>query len=255
MATTPDYVEYVAERLSSTGNVRYKKMFGEYMVYINDKPLVLVCDNTAFVKILPCLDNLMANAEHGLPYSGAKEHYILDIDDRELAEHVIEELGRIIDVPKTKEKNFAHPKVLYHFTNLHYLNKILSEKWITTTESNLTFSQSANPRVVWMTDIPMPDNHGLLFQDNMPDELNKTFYRISIRWKKHFRRWDEWSEEKEMDFETKQALIESAGAQNTYKSWYISENNIPINDWLTIEDTRSGKVLFKWQNKKFIRQD
>lgn len=49
MASTPDYVEYIAERLASTGSVRYKKMFGEYMVYVNDKPLVLVCDNTAFM--------------------------------------------------------------------------------------------------------------------------------------------------------------------------------------------------------------
>lgn len=254
MASTPDYVEYVAERLASTGIVRYKKMFGEYMVYINDKPLVLVCDNTAFVKILPCLESLMVKAERGLPYDGAKEHYILDIEDKELAEHVIEELNKVVDVPKTKNKKSVLPKVLYHFTSLYNLNKILPEKWIMTTESNFAFSKSANPHVVWMTDMPMPDNHGLLFDDNMPDELNKTFYRISIRWKKHFRRWDEWSKEKEMDFDIKRMLIESAGAQNTYKSWYISESNIPINDWLTIEDTRTGKVLFKWEDKRFTKQ-
>jgi TfoX/Sxy family transcriptional regulator of competence genes len=41
MASTPDYVEYVAERLASTGRVRYKKMFGEYMVYVNDNPSCL----------------------------------------------------------------------------------------------------------------------------------------------------------------------------------------------------------------------
>jgi hypothetical protein len=254
MASTPDYVEYVAERLASTGRVRYKKMFGEYMVYVNDKPLVLVCDNTAFVKFLPCLDSLMANAERGLPYDGAKEHYILDVEDSELAEHVIEELNRVVNVPKSKDKKSAHPNVLYHFTSLYHLNKILSEKWLTTTESNLTFSQSANPHVVWMTDMPIPDKHGLLFQDNMPDELNKTFYRISIRWKKHFWRWDKWSEEKGIDTETKRVLIESARAQDTYKSWYVSEKNIPINDWLTIEDTRTGKVLFKWEDKRFTKQ-
>lgn len=253
MASTPDYVEYVAERLASTGRVRYKKVFGEYMVYVNDKPLVLVCDNTVFVKILPCLNILMINAERSFPYNSAKEHYILDIEDKELVERVIEELDKVINVPKTKNKKSIHPKVLYHFTSLYNLNKILPEKWITTTESDFAFSQS-NPHVVWMTDMPMPDNHGLLFDDNMPDELNKTFYRISIRWKKHFRRWDEWSKEKEMDSDIKRMLIESAGAQNTYKSWYISERNIPINDWLTIEDTRTGKVLFKWEDKRFTKQ-
>ena len=31
----------------------------------------------------------------------------------------------------------SHPKVLYHFTSLFHLNRILPSKWITTTESNL----------------------------------------------------------------------------------------------------------------------
>lgn len=51
--------------------------------------------------------------------------------------------------------------------------------------------------------------------------------------------------------ETKRAIIETAGAQDTYKSWYVSESNIPINDWVTVEDVRTGKVLIKWENKKF----
>ena len=53
MATTVDYIEFVCEQLAGVGAVRYHKMFGEYMVYVNDKPLLLVCDNTVFVKILP----------------------------------------------------------------------------------------------------------------------------------------------------------------------------------------------------------
>jgi DNA helicase-2/ATP-dependent DNA helicase PcrA len=43
------------------GAVRYKKMFGEYMVYVNEKPILLVCDNTVFVKIL---DRLIWYYEH-----------------------------------------------------------------------------------------------------------------------------------------------------------------------------------------------
>ena len=53
MATTKDYIEYVCERLHGAGGLRYRKMFGEYMVYVNDKPVLLVCDNTVFVKIVP----------------------------------------------------------------------------------------------------------------------------------------------------------------------------------------------------------
>lgn len=255
MASTPDYVEYVAERLSSTGRICYKKMFGEYMVYINDKPLVLICDNTAFVKILPFLKSIMAEAERGFPYDGAKEHYVLDIEDRELVERVISVLDKIVDVPKPKIKKSSHPKVLYHYTSQFHLNRILQSKRITLTESNLGFAMQGNPCVVWMTDMPTPDNHGLLFQDNMPDDINKTFYRISIRWKNHFRLWDKWSEEKGIDPETKRVLIESAGARETYMSWYVSESNVPVNDWLTIEDVRIGKVLFKREGRVLVKQD
>ena len=85
------------------------------------------------------------------------------------------------------------------------------------------------------------------------DELNKTFYRISIRWNNHFKLWDKWSAETGIKPETKQAIIETAEAHETYKSWYISEHNIPINDWVTIEDVRTGRVLFKWENKKFLK--
>lgn len=50
MATTPEYNEFVCERLEPFGAVRSRKMFGEYMVYLNDKPIISVCDNTVFVK-------------------------------------------------------------------------------------------------------------------------------------------------------------------------------------------------------------
>jgi len=104
MATTVDFIEYVCNQIEGVGVVRYKKMFGEYMVYVDDKPILLICDNTVFVKILPSLDGLMANADKGYPYDGAKEHYVLDIDDSELARKVIAELLPVIPVPKPRKK-------------------------------------------------------------------------------------------------------------------------------------------------------
>ena len=104
MATTVDFIEYVCGQIDGMGTVRYKKMFGEYMVYVNDKPILLVCDNMVFVKILPCLDKLMADAEVGYPYDGAKEHYVLDVDDRELTREVIAVLEPVIPLPKPKKK-------------------------------------------------------------------------------------------------------------------------------------------------------
>lgn len=65
MATTESYINYVCEELNGIGNIRYKKMFGEYMVYLNDKPVMIVCNNTSFVKKLDIIQEDMKNAETG----------------------------------------------------------------------------------------------------------------------------------------------------------------------------------------------
>ena len=104
MATTLDFAEYVAAQVADCGLIRYKKMFGEYMIYVNEKPVLLVCDNTVFVKTLPCLDALMAGADRDFPYDGAKEHYILDIDNAELAREVVTVLESVTPLPKPRKK-------------------------------------------------------------------------------------------------------------------------------------------------------
>ena len=105
MATTVDFIEFVCEQIRGNYTVRYKKMFGEYMVYVNDKPVLLVCDNCVFVKKLPQIESLMSDAESGVPYSGAKEHYILDMEDVEHANEVIGILEKITPLPKKKNKS------------------------------------------------------------------------------------------------------------------------------------------------------
>jgi len=109
MATTKDYIEYAAPQAAGTGAVRYKKMFGEYMLYVDDKPLLLVCDSTVFVKKYPVLEEIMKDAPLGYPYSpekypGVQKHYILDIDDQPLVRRVIAALLPVVPVPKPRKK-------------------------------------------------------------------------------------------------------------------------------------------------------
>ncbi|HYE69508.1 MAG TPA: TfoX/Sxy family protein [Anaerovoracaceae bacterium] len=104
MSTTADFIEYVCEQIRGVGYVRNKKMFGEYMVYVNEKPILLVCDNIVYVKELDVIEDRMKNAEKGFPYSGAKEHYILDIDDADFAKEIISILEPVTSLPKPKPK-------------------------------------------------------------------------------------------------------------------------------------------------------
>ena len=102
MATTAEYMEYVCGQLAGVGALRYRKMFGEYMLYVNDKPVLTVCDNTVYVKKLDCLAAYALPA--GCPYEGAKEHYILDIDDGERSREIVEKAEAVTPLPKTKKK-------------------------------------------------------------------------------------------------------------------------------------------------------
>jgi len=102
MATQVDYIEFVCEQIRNTGKIRYRKMFGEYMIYLNDKPLFLVCDNTVYVKMFDEIKELMDDAAQGYPYNGAKLHYILDIDNRDFSEDVIRRIEPLLKYPKPK---------------------------------------------------------------------------------------------------------------------------------------------------------
>lgn len=104
MATDLAFIQYVCEQIRGE-NVRYKKMFGEYMVYVNDKPVLLVCDNCVYVKKLPQIAPYLQDAECGVPYEGAKEHYILDVEDTQRTAEVVAVLERITPVPKKRKRS------------------------------------------------------------------------------------------------------------------------------------------------------
>ena len=104
MATSVEFIEFVCSQLGNEFEVRYKKMFGEYMVYANDKPILLVCDNTVYVKKLEIIQDDLADARMGIPYGGAKEHYILDIDDQDLVRDVVRKLEKVTPLPKPRKK-------------------------------------------------------------------------------------------------------------------------------------------------------
>ena len=103
MSTSKEYILFVLEQLDGFSDVTYKKMFGEYIVYVQEKPILIVCDNCVMVKKVPELAELMKEAPDGFPYDGAKVHYILDIENRELTAQVVDILVKVTKVPKKKK--------------------------------------------------------------------------------------------------------------------------------------------------------
>lgn len=112
MATSSDFIEFVYDQVANaTDSIRYRKMFGDYMVFSCDKPVLLVCDDTVYVKQIP--DVLAVFSAHGItpdagiPYKGARPYYILDIENTDLAIEMVQTLTRVLPMPKPKKKKTA----------------------------------------------------------------------------------------------------------------------------------------------------
>lgn len=83
---------------------KVQKNVWRVLVYLNEKPVLLVCENCVFIKKLGKIESLMQGAEEGIPYKGSKPHYILDMENCELVDKVIRILEEITPVPKKRVK-------------------------------------------------------------------------------------------------------------------------------------------------------
>jgi len=72
-------------------------------------------------------------------------------------------------------------EVLYHFTCQYNLSAILHKRYLSLSDSNFSFEKVELYPVVWLTNLLTPDNMGLLFDMNIPADLNKTHIRFTIK--------------------------------------------------------------------------
>lgn len=104
MACSAEYIEFLCSQLEGIGVIRSRKMFGDYCIYVDEKPVILACDEIAYIKKHKAIADMMKDAEVGFPYDGAKEHYILDIEHSTYAKEVINALLPHLPYPKPKKK-------------------------------------------------------------------------------------------------------------------------------------------------------
>lgn len=100
MASSQEYIDFVCSQLKGAGVIRTRRMFGDWCIYVDEKPVMLVCDEQCYVKKHEAILALMQEAQVGFPYDGVKEHYILDIEHRENALAVVKKLAEVLPYPK-----------------------------------------------------------------------------------------------------------------------------------------------------------
>ena len=106
MASDKSFVEYIVDQIENTGQITFKKMFGEYAVYCNGKVVALVCDNQLFVKPTEGGRDFIGDVVEAPAYTGAKPSFLIDdrIEDREWISNLIRITFKELPEQKTKKK-------------------------------------------------------------------------------------------------------------------------------------------------------
>jgi TfoX/Sxy family transcriptional regulator of competence genes len=104
MGSDLPFVQHVCDQLRGVGDVSYRKMFGEYAVYVRGRVVGLVCDNRLFVKPTEPGRALLGVPVEDSPYPGAKPHFVLDehLDDPALLAAVFLATDAALPPPKPK---------------------------------------------------------------------------------------------------------------------------------------------------------
>ena len=106
MATDQDFVEYVRSQSGLGRDLTYRKMFGEYALYLEEKVVAFACDNQLYVKPTPAGKGLLAKVAEHPPYRGAKLHFRIDdeLEDRELLRQLLQVTARALPPARPKAK-------------------------------------------------------------------------------------------------------------------------------------------------------
>lgn len=105
MATSASTIEHLLDQLSAVGNLRTKKMFGEYALYCKEKVVALICDNQCYVKPTEAGRAVFGDGSLAPPYPGAKLYFFVEIDrweKREWFARLIRVTEESLPVPKKK---------------------------------------------------------------------------------------------------------------------------------------------------------
>ena len=104
MATSKGYLEYVLEQLSGLLEISHRAMMGEYVLYYRDKVIGGIYDDRLLLKPTKAAETMLPDAERDIPYDGAKEMLLVDVDDRELLTKLIEAMYPELPAPRKRSK-------------------------------------------------------------------------------------------------------------------------------------------------------
>ena len=102
MSSSKEFLDFVLDMLSDAGDVSVRPMMGEYVLYCHGVVVGGIYDDRFLLKPAKIARQLMPDAPTDIPYPGAKEMLVADVDDAELVCRAVEAIAAELSVSKRK---------------------------------------------------------------------------------------------------------------------------------------------------------
>lgn len=115
MATDASTIQYICDQARFGPRLTYRKMFGEYALYLDEKVVAFVCDDQLFLKPTAEGREFLGEVHLAPPYPGAKDYFVLidELDDPERLRGALRVTAEALPLPKlrgTRRKLAARKK-------------------------------------------------------------------------------------------------------------------------------------------------
>ena len=104
MSSTDQYLEFVLDLLGELDDVAHHKMMGEYVLYYRSKVVGGIYDDRFLLKVTPASERLLPEAPRAIPYEGAKEMLLVEVEDRDVLRDVVDAMWEEVPTPKKRNK-------------------------------------------------------------------------------------------------------------------------------------------------------
>lgn len=102
VASSKEYLNYILEQLSELDEITHRAMMGEYIIYYRGRVVGGIYDDRFLVKPVEAAKALLPNAPYEIPYDGAKEMLLPDVDSPVFLRELIEAMYDELPAPKPK---------------------------------------------------------------------------------------------------------------------------------------------------------
>ena len=105
MSSSNQYLDFVLDLLGELEDVAHRKMMGGYVLYYRGKVIGGIYRGDRFLlKVTPASERLLPEAPRAIPYEGAKEMLLVEVEDRDALRDVLDAMSEEVPAPKKRNK-------------------------------------------------------------------------------------------------------------------------------------------------------